>query len=62
MKNLDHKDEKILKEFYTSENMLKINPFIPVFLKWTLRLLNLDLSTDANRAFCLKSKPEWQTV
>ena len=33
-----------------------INPFTPEFLKWTLPSLNFDLSTDANRGFCLKSK------
>ena len=37
-------------------------PFIPEFLSRTLPFLNLDLSTDANRGFSLKSKTEWQTV
>ena len=39
-----------------------LNPFIPEFLKWTLLFLDLDLSTDANRGFSLKSKTEWQTT
>ena len=39
-----------------------INPFIPEFLKRTLPSLNLDMSTDANRGFSLKSKTQWQTV
>ena len=32
---------------------LRINPFIPEILKWTLPFLNLDLST-ANRTFSQK--------
>ena len=32
------------------------NPFTPGFLKWNNPFLNLDLSTDVNRDFCLKSK------
>ena len=36
--------------------------FIPETLKCTLSSLNLDMSTDANRGFRLKSKPELQTV
>ena len=31
-----------------------VNPFIPVFLKWTLLSFNLDISSDANRGFSLK--------
>ena len=31
-------------------------------LEWTLLFLNLDMSTDANSGFSLKSKTEWQTV
>ena len=34
-----------------------INPFIPVFLKWTLPFLNLDLSTDA-KGFQYKIKKQ----
>ena len=30
--------------------------FIPYFLKWTLPSVKLDMFTDANRGFCLKSK------
>ena len=33
-----------------------IHTFIPEFLKWTLPFLNLELSTNANRGFSLKSK------
>ena len=49
-------------QFWLSENRIsvlcEINPFIFQFLKWTRLYLKLDLSTDANRNFCL----EWQTV
>ena len=38
------------------------HPFIPEFLKLTLPSLNLDMTTDANWGFSLKSKTEWQTV
>ena len=31
------------------------NPFIPAFLKMNLPFLNLDMCTDANRCFTLKS-------
>ena len=33
-----------------------------IFLNWTLPFLNLNLSTDLNRVFSVKSKTEWQTV
>ena len=36
--------------------ILVVNSFIPKFLKWTLPYLNLDMSTDANKGFSLKSK------
>ena len=32
------------------------NPFIPVFLKWTLPSLNLNTSISTNRGFSLKLK------
>ena len=35
-----------------------LNPFIHEFLKWTIPSLNLDMSTNANRGFNLKSNTE----
>ena len=42
--------------------LLKLNTFIPVFLKRTLPSLNLDMSTGANRGFSINSNTDWQTV
>ena len=40
----------------SQSDTLVINHFIFEFLKWTLPSLNLNMSTDANRGFNLKSK------
>ena len=40
---------------------LRINSFIPQFLKWIRPSLNLDMSTAFNRVFSVKSRIERQT-
>ena len=49
-----------LYQISITENQIRrcipFNPFIPEFLKWTLLFLNLNLFTDENRRFSLRSK------
>ena len=41
---------------------LRVNTFIPRFLKNTLPSLNLDMSTEVNRGLSLRTKTELQAV
>ena len=41
---------------YTADYCIEVISFFPEFLKWTHPVLNLDLSTGANRGFNLQSK------
>ena len=52
--------EHILSQFASSGSKFSIS-FNPVFLKWTLPFLNLDLSTDANIGFSLNNRQKQRT-